>query len=370
MANNSYTKNYADGSALTEAKLDTAYQSLKLDLGNTTQMTQGATAGQYLKCITPGAAAQFAALPALTGPSTIRNYGIKCTAASGALVFTLTTGAGATPSASDAVDISFSSAGSTSATQSDLSVTTTKTITLNSSATLGVDTIGSSISTAATLVYLYALKSGSSILLGVSRNPNLDVGAAVTTVALSTSADSAVELYATAALSVIPKLLGAATAAMNSSRAWQTPSAVALTQNLSSGVVSGPSFSITATSATYVANATTASIVMKSTGRPIIFSLTSLNTTSANSTLKVSRGSNTGTMEARVQLLRGTITLGIWGLLTGDITYDTNQDVRTPVCFTVFDTPPAGNHTYSVRLRASTSVTASISSVRLVGCSL
>lgn len=63
MADNGYTKNYQDGQALTETKLDTAYKSLKLDISNTTQMTQGATPGYYLKCITAGGAAAFSALP-------------------------------------------------------------------------------------------------------------------------------------------------------------------------------------------------------------------------------------------------------------------------------------------------------------------
>lgn len=70
MADNGYTKNYQDGSALTETQLDTAYKSLKLDISNTTQLTQGATAGHYLKCVTPGGAAQFSALPTAALPTT------------------------------------------------------------------------------------------------------------------------------------------------------------------------------------------------------------------------------------------------------------------------------------------------------------
>jgi len=66
VADNGYTKNYQDGSSLTETQLDSAYKSLKLDISNTTQLTQGATAGHYLKCITPGSAAQFAAVPSAT----------------------------------------------------------------------------------------------------------------------------------------------------------------------------------------------------------------------------------------------------------------------------------------------------------------
>ena len=173
MANNSFTKNYSDGTALTEAKLDTAYQSLKLDISNTTQMTQGGTAGQFLKCVTPGAAAQWAATPDPRGYSTIRNIGIKCTAATGALTFTLTTAAGSTPTASDIAVIGFNSAGATQAVLQSIDVTSTKTLTLPSGASLGTNT------TSSTHLYLYAGKSATTsagVFLGVSTSSIYDNG--------------------------------------------------------------------------------------------------------------------------------------------------------------------------------------------------
>ena len=222
MANNTYTKNYADGSALTESQLDAALQSLKPDLAQTTQMTQGATAGHFLKVSAPGSPAVFDAVPDLKGPSTIRNYGLKATVATGAIVFTLTNGSGSAPTSTNAVDISFSDSGTTSATQSDLQVTSSKTITLNASASLGVT------GTSTQRIYVYGCKNSSNVILGVSTRGDYDLGVSVTTTAVSASADSADLLYATAALSVIPRLLGWVSAAKNSGGSWQTPTAVGL----------------------------------------------------------------------------------------------------------------------------------------------
>lgn len=359
MANNTYTKNYADGAALTEAKLDSAYQSLKLDIAQTTQMTQGATAGHYLKCVTPGAAAQFAALPDSRGIATLRNIGLKCTAATGALVFTLTTGAGSVPSSSDPATISFSSNGSTQATLQSIDVTSSKTFTLTASASLGTQ------STSASFIYLYAMKtstSSSGVIMGVSRKGDFDYGDAITTAAVSSSADSADVLYATAATSVIPRLIGVITAARNSTGSWQTPSKVNITSGMgrmspasdwqsrnsitgtgttvkAGGVALSASSGSYSTSSTSAAAVTNLSVTITTTGRPVL--ITCIPAGNNSSAHIVATGSG-----VRTYIRRDSTDISQQNI--GDNS-TINLFIPTSV-ITAVDFPAAGTYTYTVRM--------------------
>lgn len=228
MGNNTFTGGYADGNALTKALLDTAYQTLQLDVSNTALMTTGSTAGQALISTGSGTAAAFSAIPDPKGPFALRNYGLKATVATGVMTVNLKTNAGTAPSGSDIVDFVYSTNGVTSATYSAVQVTAATSIAINSSASLGYTaTTASSI-----FVYGYYNTVTSSVKLAVSARSELDCGRTVGTTQISASADSADNIYATAALTVVPRLLGVVIAAHNSAGAWQTPTSVNITNDL------------------------------------------------------------------------------------------------------------------------------------------
>jgi hypothetical protein len=212
----------ADGTTLTDAQLDSALTTLKLDLSNTDQMTQGAAAGSFLKASTPGAAATWA-LPNDPTTTQVRNYGLSASQAGGALTINLTTASGATPSTSSKVDASFSTSGGSSAVFQKIECSSATSLTIVASATLG------SINTSSNRIYVYAIQtSTSTIKLGVSGNPFHDDGLAVTTVAMAASADNGKSLYASAALAVKARFLGCVEAARNSALAWQDPDRVSI----------------------------------------------------------------------------------------------------------------------------------------------
>lgn len=386
MANNSYVKGYADGVALTEAKLDTAYQSLKLDIGNTTQLTQGGTAGQYLKCVTPGSAAEWAAVPDVRGANTLKNIGIKCTAATGALVFTLTTGAGSTPTSSDPCIISFSSNGTTQATLQSIDITSTKTFTLTASATLGTQTTGS------TFVYLYALKTStisSGVVLGVSRKGDLGSIEAVTTTAVSASADSYGTLYSTASITQIPTLLGWAQVARNSTGSWQTPTKVNLASGLpklapsvdnnSRDIVTGTGTTVkqggvaistssgtfSTTSSSFV-DVTNLSVTISTTGRPVRLDIVPGTSATNQGAFRVTHTS-TGDIEGVLTMLRGTVTVAI----TRVGNYGTTTPAITvPPYMGVIDSVSAGTYTYKLQAKRSAGTSVFVTNCHLVAYEL
>lgn len=225
MADNGFTKQYDDGSALTESQLDTAYKTLTLDLAQTTQMTTGSTSGHFLKSNGSGVAASFAAVTDPKGPSTARNYSLSATVATGVMTITLKTKSAGTPSTSDIVDVSVPVPSTTSGTYVDREVTSTRTLAINSSATLGIT------ATSTTRIFVYAVDISSNIRLAVSSDGTLDNGDSVTSVAMAASADSLTALYATAATTVTPRMLGWIEAAHDSSGAWQTPTQVSVCNN-------------------------------------------------------------------------------------------------------------------------------------------
>lgn len=358
MANNSYTKNYADGSALTESQLDAALQSLKPDIAQTTQLTQGATAGHFLKCSSPGAAAVFAAVPDPKGVSTIRNYGLKATVATGAIVFTVTTGAGSTPSASDAVDISFSDSSTTSATQSDLQITGSKTITLNASASLGVT------GTSTQRIYVYGCKNSSNVVLAVSTRGDYDIGASVTTTAISASADNPNPLYATAALSVIPRLLGWVSAAKNSGGSWQTPTAVGLSNIPCSGyTLSTTETNFTSTSSSYV-DVTNCTLSFTTNGRPVLVTLIPSSAASPGEAY-VSRASGTASCEANFKLVRDSTDVATHRIASSPAASGANSISVPPSALVYIDNPAAGTYTYKLQSLLNSGSTLGISRAKM-----
>ena len=182
MASNTYVKTYVDGASLTEAKLDSALTTLQPDLAQTALLTTGATAGQVLTVATPGAAATWATAADPKGIFGVRNYGLSASTSSGTLTVILKTAAGTNPTASDIVDVTFSSNGSSSAVPYKFQQTSSLSLTVTASATLGVTT-----ATTATL-FIYAVRQSSSALrLAISTNGALDTGVAATTVAMAAS---------------------------------------------------------------------------------------------------------------------------------------------------------------------------------------
>jgi len=385
MADNGYTKGYADGAALTESQLDSAYKSLKLDISNTTQLTNGSTSGTFLKSNGDGVAASFASVPDPLGPFAIRNYGLSTSASAGAMTVALKTNANADASTSDKINIPFSANGTTSATYTALDVTAALSFTITASATLGFT------GTSANRVFVYAINNGGTPKLAVSARSDLDAGAAVSTTAIGSSADSASVLYATAALTVVPRLLGWFEAAMNSSKQWQTATKVNVTNNanltntatanqtfgaitttnttLSNLVIDGytrtsgtaaqgvrgvcisPSSSGFNTSSSSFVAVTNLSATLTTSGRPVFVTLSPATDdgSATNEGSILTTGSNP-TYEARYK--RGTSALCLFSppLLAG---------VGIPGgAFSFIDVPTAGTHTYTfeVKLAAGTKI--------------
>lgn len=230
MGDNTYTKGYADGAALTESELDTAYKSLKLDISNTTTLTSGSTSGQFLQSNGSGIAASFGSVPDPLGPFALRNYGLSTSTSAGALTISLKTKALSDPSTNDAVDVTYSTNGTTSATYSAVQVTSALSLTITASATLGFQ----GTATNRVFVYAYYNTATTSVKLAVSARADLDSGNKSTTVAMAASADSQSALYATAVLSVAPRLLGYVESALNASSQWQSATKVNVSNNQAS----------------------------------------------------------------------------------------------------------------------------------------
>jgi hypothetical protein len=224
MGNNTFTELFADGTALTQTQLETALQTLKPDISNTTGMTTGSTSGQFLKSNGDGLAASFASVPDPLGPFAIRNYGLSTSTSSGKITVSLKTNAGTDPSATDKVNLTFSNNGTTSATYTAVDVSSALSIQMKSSCSYGAT------GTAATRVYVYAMNNSGTPILGVSLSSDLDKGVAVTTGSITNPSTVATQLAATAALTVVPRLLGWIDAAYSGS-AWTTPTRTAVSQS-------------------------------------------------------------------------------------------------------------------------------------------
>lgn len=228
---NTYTKGYSDGNALTEAMLDNAYQTLQLDIANAALTTTGSTSGQVMTSNGSGIAPSFQTIPDPQGPFALRNYGLKATVATGVMTISLKTKALTNPSATDIVDFNYSTNGTTSASYTSVQVTAATTLAINSSANLGF----ASTATCRIYVYGYYNTVTTSVKLAVATRDDLDNGAGVAMTAISASADSGNILYATAALTVVPRLLGWIDSAHSSAGAWQTPTKVNINNNNGTG---------------------------------------------------------------------------------------------------------------------------------------
>lgn len=357
---NTYTKGYSDGSALTEAMLDNAYQTLQLDIANTALTTTGSTSGQALLSNGSGIAASFQTIPDPQGPFALRNYGLKATAASGVLVVNLKTKALGAPSASDAIDFNYSTNGTTSASYSSVQVTAATTISLNASATLGY----SATSTLRIFVYGYYNTVTTSVKLALSARSDFDNGGAVAMTAISASADSNTLLYATGALTVVPRLFGWIESTHNSGGSWQTPTKVNVT-NISLGqrgvvVSSSDTGSFTTSSTSYV-DVTNATLSITTTGRPVFVGLMSNAVGGAVAITTAGAGNSGG-----FKILRGTSTISITTIGVGTNT------VTVP-CGAVHHIDLVGAGTYTYKLQAVVSIgtaTAAVGNCKLVAYEL
>lgn len=360
MGNNNFTETFQDGTALTQTQLETALQSLTLDISNTSQMTTGSTSGQYLKSVGSGSAAVFADLPTdPTGLNDLKNYGLSVSASVGALSVALKTNAGSNPASNDKVTFQFSSNGSSSATYSSVDVTSVLSLTITASATLGFT------ATSTNRVYVYAINNAGTARLAVSGRSDLDVGAAVTTVAMSSSADSIYPLYATAALTVAVRLLGWFEAAHTSGGAWQAPTKVNITNNsdlsnkqiqVSSsaiavgGIAISPSCSSFSVNSASYTDVTNLSVTLTTRGRPVRVEL-------------IPDGSGVAGFQDNgsgvfVKLLRGSTAVAEIGLQSFSSSL-TNIHCP-PSSMQAIDPVAAGTYTYKVQIKngGSNSVTA------------
>ncbi len=356
MGTNTYTKGYSNGAALTEAQLDTAYQTLNLDVSNTALMTTGSTDGQVLTSTGSGLAAAFETIPDPQGPFALRNYGLKATVAAGVMTITLTTKAGTAPSGSDKVDFNYSTNGTTSAVYSSVQVSNATTLSINASATLGA----ASTSTVRIYTYGYYNTVTTSVKLAVSSRSDLDQGAGVAMVSLSASADSGSVLYASAVLTVVPRLLGWINATHTSAGAWQTPSKVNISNNsptspfeqsrartssagrIGQVVVSGSCGNFSATGS--FTDITNLSISIMTTGRPVYLGLRPDGT---GSSAYIQIG-GAAPCEAEVKFVRdGATTTGpesIAGAASG---------LNVPASgISTIDFPSAGTYTYTLQVKA------------------
>lgn len=368
MSANTYTKGYLDGTSLTEAQLDTAYQTLQLDVANTALMTTGSASGQALISNGSGIAASFQTLSDPLGPFALRNYGLKATVATGVMTISLKTKALATPSGTDIVDFTYSTNGTTSASYNAVQVTAATTFTLNASATLGAS------STATLRIYAYGYYNTvtASVKLAVSSRPDFDRGAGILTTLVSASADSAAVLYASAALTIVPRLLGWIEAAHNSSGAWQTPTKINITNlpptspfelNRAVSTIAGRIGAITmsassgsfSTSSTTATSVTNLSVTLTTTGRPVKIECVS----DASGTIQLTQFSNNSSAQkTRAQIFRGSSSLGVFDSIPA-------QTLPTTVVQTL-DPVVAGTYTYSIKIQSINSGTSNFAFTKLI----
>lgn len=362
---NTFTKGYDDGAALTESQLDTGFQTLQLDIANTALMTTGSSEGQALISNGSAVAASFQTIPDPQGPFALRNYGLKATVATGVMTISLTTKAGTAPSGTDKVDFNYSTNGTTSATYSSVQVSAATTFTLNASATLGY----TATSTSRIHVYGYYNTVTGSVKLAVSAQASLDIGAPVTTTAVSASADSMGALYASAALTVVPRLLGWINAAHTSAGLWQTPSKVNITNQAGRNVVissSSGSFSTTSSAATDVTNL---SVSIATTGRPVWIGMIS-DGSGFDSYFGVSTTSAIS-VTLRMQLVRDSSAIGYFSATHGNHSSFVTSVTFPSSAFAYIDSPAAGSYTYKVQFAGlSGSVTRRVEKCKLVAYEL
>jgi len=355
MANNTFTKTYADGAALTAAMLDTAVQTLQLDISNTAVATTGSTSGQGLLSNGSGIAASFQSIPDPQGPSALRNYGLKATVASGVMVVTLTTKAGSAPTSSDKVDFNYSTNGTTSASYTSIQVSGSTTISLNASASLGY----TPTSTTRVYVYAYYNTAAAAVKLALSARSDFDFGGSVITTAVTAAADSHSVLYSTAAVTVVPRLMGYVDVAHNSTGSWQTPSKVNITQNetSNSGYYIAADTGFTSTTSTSFIAVPNQSLTVIAKGGPVEITMIGVDpiTSLGNASVwNLTVNSTDLTHSGYIQISRGGTALTIYELKTGNTSAINALSLKVPpgVIFYV-DFPPPGSHVYTLEYRVA-----------------
>jgi hypothetical protein len=372
LGSNNFTKNYSDGSAFTEAQLTTACQSLTPDISNTTQMTSGSTSGNFLKSNGDGVAASWGLPLDPLGPFAIRNYGLSTSISTGALTIALKANSGGNPSASDIVDIPFSNNGSTTATYTALQVTAALSFTITASATLGFT------GTSTNRVFVYAINNAGTVKLAASARSDLDIGATTTTVQMTSAADSGTALYATAALTVVPRLLGFVDAAISSAGNWQTPSHCGVlntsgsADQIAQGITSiGANKVINAYTRTVVNGTSTAAVrsvalsascgsfVVGSTALTSVTNLT-ISITTSGRPIKLELVNDASGNDGDVGINSGTINMNLRFLRNGSafntqVLNLTGSGANLIPCssYQCIDTQAAGTYTYSVAIQAN-----------------
>lgn len=220
MSDNSFTKTYADGGALTEAELDTALKSLQPDITQLAQATISSTSGHVLTSNGSNIAPSFQAIPDIVGPYSSRNYSLATSLSSGALTVALKTNDGGDATTTDVINLVFASYSSTTASYSAVEVESSLSITIPASATLGFT------GTSTNIVYIYVGNDSGTAVLAVSNLSSYDTGEPVTTLTLGSSSDTTDSIYSTASATLVVRLLGHVEAALDSGLEWQTPSKI------------------------------------------------------------------------------------------------------------------------------------------------
>ena len=225
MANNGYTDNMSDGQILTDAQLDTALTTLKLDISNTDQMTQSAASNTFLKATTAGAAASWATTP---DPKSLgaRDYGLKAFASANQLVVQLVGPTGGAPSSSVPATITISSTSASTAIPNRYDITGSRELKLNAGASLGRAV------TTTLPVFVYAIQTStaaSGVKLAVSSLPSLAGGQLIDAIAAGSGSDANGALYATAAFTAKHIVyLGRIEVQRASGGNWSSPSLVSI----------------------------------------------------------------------------------------------------------------------------------------------
>lgn len=218
MSDNTFTKSYADGVALFAADLDTAAKSVQPHKDNLALATTGSTAGQFLKSTGSGLAPSWGSPADLVGIGSNRNYALAAVASSNTLIASLKSAAGTDASATDPVDLYFSSYAATSSVPTNVQVTAALSITIPNGATLGL-TSGSDC-----LLYVYAINVSGSVRLAVSARSDFDDGRSKSVTQISGSATVATNIYCPATTSsgtYVCRLLGHILAT-HTAGAWAT----------------------------------------------------------------------------------------------------------------------------------------------------
>lgn len=152
----------------------------------------------------------------LTPPNLARNYSLAMSEAANALTITMNGGDGSALSATNYATVVFRSATITSGTPTEVDITASPTITVNSTATLG------HTSAKQEYIYVYAINNAGTLELAVSSSLFDDTGV-ISTTAISAAATSATVMYSTTLrTSVAFRLIGVMQSTQATAGTWVT----------------------------------------------------------------------------------------------------------------------------------------------------